>query len=154
MFLLCVSVHRGPPRSRSGAPQVKVGPLGQGLGQSPGVPQVKVQGVPLGVPPDLGGVCPGGTPPQNWGWWCPLVVMPPILGQGAPGGTSLNLDKKNGQHFGQKNGHNFGEKIGNFWRRVVRLLWSRRRTVLYVKHVKPNGHYALHLKWVHNPCKF
>ena len=66
------------------------------------------------------------------------------LGGGAPGGTPLNFGQKcwtkNGQSFGQKMDKILDKKLdkhfGNFWRRgarAVRLLRSRRRTVLSVR---------------------
>ena len=121
-------------------------------GAPPGVPP-QLGGAPLGVTPPTGGApgvpshwgggAPGGTPqlghplgyPPNWGG-CPQ-------GGGAPGGTPPT---KNGQSFGQKmdkNWTNILETFGGGGARAVRLLRSRRRTVLSYYVFSLFGHFCV-----------
>ena len=119
MFLLCVSVHRGPQGQGPGRPpgQDPGGPS-QGLGQGPGRPQVKVQGAPqsrsrgapsgqslgqgLGAPRSRSGplVKVRGAQAKVW-----VKVCPP------PQSQVKNVGQKNGQNFGQKNGLKIGQKM-------------------------------------------
>ena len=81
-----------------------------------------------GVPPKLGGT-PGGTP-QTGG--APPGVPPPKFGQKC----WTKFGTKNGQSFGQKMDKKLDKHFGNFrsWgARAVRLLRSRRRTVLFLR---------------------
>ena len=106
-----------------------------------GAPQTR--GVPPGVPPNWGafGAPPGGTP--NWG---SAPGGTPLTGGGAPRGYPPNLDKNVGQNLGQKMDKVLDKKWTQFWTknwtniletfgvggaRAVRLLRSRRRTVLF-----------------------
>ena len=160
MILLCVSVHgwsplvkvRGPPRSRSGGPPVKVkvqvqvgGPPGQG----PGAPRSRSggpQGQGLGGPPVKVWGPPSQGPGQGLG--APLVKVrgPPVKVWGPPGqDPGAPQVKGPGQGLGAPwsrsggpPGQGPGQVLGpppcqgpNMWgARVVRLLWSRRKTVL------------------------
>ena len=100
-------------------------------------------GAPPGVPPPNWGV-PRGYPPK---WGAPPGVPPNWLG--APGGTPpppkfgqkcwTKFGTKNGQRFGQKMDKKLDKHFGNFWSwgaRAVRLLRSRRRTVLYINTIR------------------
>ena len=127
MFLLCVSVHRGPPGQGPG------GPPGQGPGQGWGAPQVKVhRGAPWsrsgGWPPWSRSI---GQPPGQGPEGGPLKVQmgcPPSqgLGQGPEGAPWSRSGGGPGQGPG---GPYQGPKLGGA--RAVRLLRSRRRTVLF-----------------------
>ena len=120
--------HRGYPPNWGGAPRgtPQLGGRPRGYPQLGGRPRGYPQtgGRPWGYPPQLGGGAPRVTP-QNWG--------------GAPPGypPQQKMDKVLDKKW-TKNGQNFGQKIRQtFWKllevggaRAVRLLRSRRRTVL------------------------
>ena len=148
MFSVCLFTGGGapgvPPPTGFNFPTTGGGPGGTPqLGGHPhGYPPTG--GATPGVPPNWGGA-PGGTP-QTGG--CPRGLTPPNWG-GCPQGyppPPINLDKNVGQNLGQKMDTVFDKKLdnildkkldkyfGNFWRwgvRAVRLLRSRRRTVLF-----------------------
>ena len=106
---------RGNPPNWGGRPPTGGAPRGTPqLGGAPGVTPLTRGGAP-GVPPQL-----GGYPPNKFGLKC-----------------WTKFGTKNGQSFGQKMDNildkKLGKHFGNFWRwraRAVRLLRSRRRTVL------------------------